>query len=193
MNPISRMARVLSEMTFGLVLAALTVLSGCSVYMEATRPTPVDLTQFSPDTSRDTVIERVGAPMATTKEASGESCDLYKLYTHGYGGGGRASIAFLEGAADVVTFGLAEAVSTPVEAATKNEPHPVTICYRDAKLSKISEDGNVVVGPGTQAVAAAPPPSAVANTDSQHLSADTDASSAELKVTGTPPTLAGTK
>jgi len=38
----------------------------------------------------------------------------------------------------VFTLGLAEAVMTPAEGATKNEKHPVTFCYRDQKLTRAS-------------------------------------------------------
>jgi hypothetical protein len=109
--------------------------------MEATRPTPVDLGQFSLGTPRDQVLERIGAPQSSFTENVATSCDLYALYTHGVGRGGKASLAFLEGTADVFTLGLAEVVSTPVEAATRNELHPVSFCYKDSKLVAIKENG----------------------------------------------------
>src|SRR6266851_3574678 len=106
------------------VLITSVALSGCSVYMEATRPTPVDLSKFEPGQSRDNVVEQLGTPKGTTREADGVSCDSYELYTKGYGAGGKVPVAFLEGAADVVTLGLAEVVTTPIEAGTKNALHP---------------------------------------------------------------------
>jgi hypothetical protein len=104
-------------------------LAGCSVYMEATRPTPVDLNDYQEEMTRDAVLERLGAPDSTALESDGMSCDFYKLYTRGYGAGGKIPIAVAEGAADVVTLGLAEIVLTPTEGVTKNEKHPITICY----------------------------------------------------------------
>ena len=118
------------------------ILSGCSVYMEATRPTPVDLSQFQPGQTHDAVVEQLGAPTGKMGETDGATCEGYKLYTHGYGAGGKVPIALLEGAADVFTLGLAEAVTTPVEAATKNQLHVVTFCYRNDKLVRVSEDGH---------------------------------------------------
>jgi poly(3-hydroxybutyrate) depolymerase len=119
--------------------------------MEATRPTPVDLSKFAPGQSRDSIVEQVGTPSGTTREADGASCDSYELYTHGYGAGGKIPVAFLEGAADAFTLGLAEVVSTPLEGATKNELHPVSICYVDGKLVRVTDTGNVVVSSGSAA------------------------------------------
>jgi hypothetical protein len=115
--------------------------TACSVYMEATRPTPVDLNDYQEGMMRDAVLERLGAPDNTAVESDGASCDFYKLYTHGYGAGGKIPIAVVEGAADVVTLGLAEIVLTPTEGVTKNEKHPVTFCYKAQKLARITGDG----------------------------------------------------
>src|SRR5713226_6752781 len=132
--------------------------SGCSVYMEATRPTPVNLAQFRADQSRDEVVERLGPPSGAVTESDNTSCDIYHLYTHGYGAGGKVPIALLEGAADVFTLGLAEAVTTPVEGATQNQRHPVTFCYKDARLARVSESGQQIVpGDSTTAPASATP------------------------------------
>lgn len=127
-----------------IVALLLLAMQGCSVYMESTRPTPIDLSQFQAGDARDSVVERLGTPLSTASEADGASCDFYNLYTHGYGALGKAGIAVLEGAADVFTVGLAEVITTPAEGLTKNETHPVTFCYRDAKLARISESGQEI-------------------------------------------------
>jgi len=145
-----RRAKVLSFRLAALALA-MTALSGCSVYMEATRPTPVDLSQFQPGDTRDSVVDKLGDPLSARTDASGASCDHYNLYTHGYGAGGKAGIAVLEGAADVFTLGLAEVITTPTEALTKNETHPVTFCYRDSKLARLSEGGQEIALSGSGA------------------------------------------
>ena len=88
---------------------------GCSPVMEATRPTPVDTSQFAVGESRVQVVEAIGAPTASVKNGD-QSCDVYKLYTRGPGGVGKGVIAAGEGAADVVTLGLAEVLFTPLEA-----------------------------------------------------------------------------
>jgi len=131
--------------TLLLMLAALTVPS-CSVYMEATRPTPVDLAQFHIGDARETVLEHIGTPQSSGGDPNSQNCDFYQLYTHGYGSAGKVPIAFLEGAADVVTLGLAEVVLTPTEGVTRNEQHRVTFCYKDQKLERMTEDGNCISG-----------------------------------------------
>jgi hypothetical protein len=113
-------------------------LSGCSVYMEANRPDPVDLAQFKPGEKRIEVVKVIGSPPATVPD-SGQSCDIYKLYTHGPGGGGKAAAAFGEGVTDVFTLGLAEVVWTPVEAVTKNSLYTVTFCYQNEVLVSVQE------------------------------------------------------
>jgi hypothetical protein len=119
--------------------------AACSVYMEATRPTPVDLTQYQEGMMRDSVLEKLGAPDSTALESDGLSCDFYKLYTHGYGAGGKIPIAIAESAADFFTLGLAEVALTPTEGVTKNEKHPVTVCYNGQKLARITDQGQPVV------------------------------------------------
>src|SRR5271166_796082 len=116
-------------------------IAACSVYMEATRPTPVDLNEYQEGMTRDAVLEKLGAPDSTATESDGTSCDFYKLYTRGYGAGGKIPIAVAEGAADFFTLGLAEVVLTPTEGVTKNEKHPVTFCYNGQKLVRITGEG----------------------------------------------------
>ena len=129
------------------VCAALLVgqAAACSVYMEATRPTPIDLNDYQEGMTRDAVLERLGAPDSTALESDGMSCDFYRLYTRGYGAGGKIPIAVAEGAADVFTLGLAEIVLTPTEGVTKNEKHPITICYNAQKLARITGEGQPIV------------------------------------------------
>jgi hypothetical protein len=113
------------------------ILTGCSVYMEANRPRPVNLAQFQLGQTRDYVLEQLGMPSSSAVEADGASCDFYQLYTRGYGNAGKIPIAIAEGTADVFTLGLAEVISTPIEGATKNELHPVTFCYENNALVRL--------------------------------------------------------
>ncbi len=107
--------------------------------MEATRPDPVDTSQFTVGESRLQIVEVLGAPTATVKQGD-QSCDVYKLYTHGPSGVGKGAIAATEAVADVFTLGLAEVVSSPVEGATRNAKHTVTMCYdKDTKLASQHE------------------------------------------------------
>src|ERR1700730_17358639 len=105
--------------------------------MEANRTTPTDLHKFEVGQSRDSVRQRVGAPDDSVIQTDGTSCDSYQLYTKGYGAGGKAGVALLEGAADVLTLGLSEIVLTPTESLTKNEKHSVAFCYSTDKLVRV--------------------------------------------------------
>ena len=118
------------------MLLVLCFVSGCSVFMEATRPTPVDLAKFHPGDSRSSVTQELGAPVSTSKGAGGTSCDLYLLYTKGYGVAGKVPIVIGELAADVFTVGLAEIVLSPTEAVTRNEKRTVWFCYQNDALLK---------------------------------------------------------
>jgi hypothetical protein len=111
--------------------------AGCSVFMEANRPIPTDLHKFEVGQSRDSVLQRLGAPDDSVIQTDGTNCDSYQLYTKGYGVGGKAGVALLEGAADVLTLGLTEIVLTPTEALTKNEKHSVAFCYSSDKLVRL--------------------------------------------------------
>jgi hypothetical protein len=111
--------------------------AGCSIFMEANRPTPTNLHKFEVGQSRDSVRHRIGAPDDSVSQTDGTNCDSYQLYTKGYGAGGRAGVALLEGAADVLTLGLTEVVLTPTEVLTKNKKHPVAFCYSSDKLVRV--------------------------------------------------------
>src|SRR5216684_1636235 len=126
------------------VLAFTSIAPGCSVYMEVTRPEPVNLNDFQPGMSRDMVFGKIGAPDSSEPEADGDRCDYYRLYTRGYGAGGKVPIALAESAADFFTVGLAEVALTPTEALTRNEKHPVTLCYKNQTLARIG--GGVSAG-----------------------------------------------
>lgn len=106
--------------------------------MESTRPAPVRLAEFDPGESRDAVVAKLGEPVSTTTDADGASCDLYSLPLSGYGNLAKAGIAFGEFLADVGTIGIAEVVSTPTEAATRNKKTPVWFCYRKGLLARVT-------------------------------------------------------
>jgi hypothetical protein len=124
---------------FGRLWLALVIFwaAGCSVFMEANRPTPTDLRKFEVGQSRDSVRQRLGDPDDSVIQIDGTDCDSYKLFTKGYGAGGKVGVALLEGAADVFTLGLTEIVLTPTEVLTKNEKHPVAFCYSSGKLVRV--------------------------------------------------------
>jgi len=121
------------------MLLLLALLPACSVVLEATRPDPTDMSQFTEGESRVKIRQILGAPTATVQEGN-NSCDTYKLYTRGPGSAGKAGIAATEAVADVFTLGLAEAAMTPAEYATRNSLHTVSMCYdKDGNLASQSE------------------------------------------------------
>ena len=158
------------------------LLAGCSVYMEATRPTPVALDDYQVGQSRDSVLERLGAPESTATESDGASCDFYRLYTKGYGAGGKIPLAVAEGAADVFTLGLAEIVLTPTEGVTKNEKHPVAMCYKDNKIARINTDTGPTAESAQSALATPPAPATAAAGAPIHAGADTSGTTAGQSV-----------
>ena len=121
-------------------------LASCSVYMEATRPSAVDLNDYRPGIYRDAVVKRLGPPDSTVAESQGASCDRYELCTHGYGTGGKITFASLEGTVDLLTIGLAEIVLTPTESLTKNKKYPVVFCYRGDVLARVTDESRLTVG-----------------------------------------------
>jgi hypothetical protein len=125
-------------MVVGFLITIAGFIAGCSVVMEATRPAPVRLAEFDPGESRDDVVAKLGEPVSTTTDADGASCDLYSLPLAGYGNWAKAGIAFGEFLADVGTIGIAEVVSTPTEAATRNKMTPVWFCYRKGLLARVT-------------------------------------------------------
>jgi hypothetical protein len=125
-------------MVVGSLITSACLIAGCSVVMEATRPAPVRLAQFDPGESRDDVVAKLGEPISNTTDADGASCDLYELPLSGYGNWAKAGIAFGEFLADVGTIGIAEVVSTPTEAGTRNKKTPVWFCYRKGLLARVT-------------------------------------------------------
>ena len=153
--------------------------------MEATRPAPVRLAEFDPGENRDDVVAKLGEPVSSTIDADGASCDLYSLPLAGYGNWAKAGIAFGEFLADVGTIGIAEVVSTPTEAATRNKLTPVWFCYRKGLLARVTPkrlEGEDLAA--SERIASTPP----ASTTSP-AAASTQAAAAALPVPkGTTPT-----
>ncbi len=126
-------------MRFAALTACSLLLSGCSAYLEATRPDPVNLQNFAAGQNRIDVVAKLGTPTGSLADGD-RSCDVYKLYTTGPGALGKGAIAAGEVAADVYTLGLAEVVATPTEAATRNAQHTVLFCYTpDNTLGEIRD------------------------------------------------------
>jgi len=121
--------------------ATVLILVGCGPVNEMNRPDPVNISKFPIGEKRVTVLGELGMPTATIQD-SGNSCDMYQLYTRGPGAAAKGAIAFGEAAADIVTLGLAEVLFTPIEGATNSAKHTVLMCYgKDDGLAAIRESG----------------------------------------------------
>jgi len=162
-------------------------ITACSVYMEATRPTPTDLNYFQTGMTREQVVQKLGAPDTTAVQPDDKtSCDFYKLYTRGYGTGGKVPIAVAEAAADFFTIGLAEVALTPAEGVTKNEKHPVQFCYKGQELVRIVSDTPPTASPDQNppiTAASTAPSGAEANSTPSATASATPSPSAGAKPT----------
>jgi hypothetical protein len=87
------------------IALACVVISACAPVMEATRPTPVDLSQLAIGEKRLDVLAALGAPVATVADGNQGSCDVYKLYTHGPGRVGKGVVAAGEAVTDLADPG----------------------------------------------------------------------------------------
>jgi len=122
------------------ILALSFALADCSTVMEANRPDPVNLRKFVVGERRFDVLAELGAPVLALQKDGDNSCDIYKLYTHGPSGVGKGAIVAGEALADVYTLGLAEIALSPTEAATRNKLHSVVFCYSaDSILVSVKE------------------------------------------------------
>ena len=163
------------------IVLLLCVLSGCSVYMEATRPSPIDLGKFHPGDSRASVTDQLGAPVTSSTGAGGTSCDLYLLYITGYGYGGKVPLAVAEAAADVFTIGLAEIVLSPTESVTRNEKKQVWFCYQNDALLSVT----------AQSASASPSPTATPTPSAESANGSPAATLASTPVLSASPTPSG--
>jgi len=96
-----------------LALWASTILTGCSVLMASKLPDKKNLDVFRPGVPRAVVMAEMGMPN-NQEEKDGVRTEVYK-FKQGYSQEAKISRAVFHGAADLVTWGLWEAVGTPAE------------------------------------------------------------------------------
>jgi hypothetical protein len=95
--------------------------SGCGMYMAFTQPPKVDTQALEAGgLSRDMVIERLGAPRASTKNVDGSREDTYEYY-EGSESGWKIGRGVFHLLADVFTLALWEVIATPTEYVIKGE------------------------------------------------------------------------
>ena len=117
-----RMARWLL-LTTGLLIG----LSGCSVFMATQLPDKKNLEVFKTGVPRQVVLAEMGLP-AGYENRDGVLSEVYK-FKQGYSQPVRISRAVLHGTADILTFGLWEAVGTPAELVFSGTDTMVLVTY----------------------------------------------------------------
>jgi hypothetical protein len=105
-------------------------LSGCSVFMAAQLPDKKNLEVFKPGVPRQVVLAEMGLPSGY-ENRDGVRSEVYK-FKQGYSQPVRISRAVLHGTADILTFGLWEAVGTPAELVFSGTDTMVLVTYNSS-------------------------------------------------------------
>jgi hypothetical protein len=108
-------------------LGALLGSSGCAAMQAARQPSKKDLTVLMAGVPRTHVIAELGAPVWTEERDNG-TIDVF-AFKQGYSKGVKAARAFGHAAADFLTFGLWEAVGTPMEILADGTNMKIEVCY----------------------------------------------------------------
>jgi hypothetical protein len=109
--------------------------SGCSVVMATRQPSKKNLEVLKPGGDRDRVIAELGVPVSSEKIEGGKK-EIY-TFIQGYSSGVKASRAIFHGVADVFSFGIWEAVGTPIEGAFDGKKISVRVIYdQDDKIKE---------------------------------------------------------
>ena len=101
--------------------------TGCSVMMAVHAPDKKDLSVLTPGVPRARVIAELGAPVHEVQRDQ-ESGDIFS-FQQGYSLPTRVGRAGLHATADLFTYGLWEAVGTPLEGALKGEKVQAEVLY----------------------------------------------------------------
>ena len=110
-------------------LFSLSALTGCSSSLPIVHPDPVDLSQFNQSNTLFDVVGVVGEPQGSIVNL-GETCEIYRIYTHGLNKAEKAGVAFAQGITDIGTLGIAQLVVWgPVHAAGAPRIHTVMFCF----------------------------------------------------------------
>ena len=111
-------------------------LTGCSVFMAAQLPDKKNLEVLTPGVPRPVVLAEMGLP-TSYEDRNGVRSEVYK-FKQGYSQPARISRAVLHGTADILTFGLWEAVGTPTEYVFSGTETIVLVTYnRDDRVETV--------------------------------------------------------
>ena len=115
-----------SLVTFGVLLIALTVASGCAVGMAASGHREYDDSIVFPGSNRAVVISKLGAPETSRKTDDGTIEDSYLIIKGNESTSGRA---WAHAGLDLATFFIWELVATPYELMQTEEKYRLLVTY----------------------------------------------------------------
>jgi hypothetical protein len=112
--------------------------SGCSIYMEASRPDYKDVNIAQVGVPRQTVIHDFGMPEMSYQDKQGRQVDVFKLAPGAETSSTRTGVTSFLWVADVLTLGLFEVIGTPYAMITKPEVRTYVITYKsDDTIEKV--------------------------------------------------------
>ena len=112
-----------------LLLALISTMSACSVFMAAKQPEKKDLSLLKAGVSRAVLISEFGAPVVSEYK-DGKRYEIFK-FVQGYSTGAKAGRAFLHGAASIATLGLWELFGTPTEITFNGDEMAFQVSYNE--------------------------------------------------------------
>ena len=121
------MTNVLRTCTMLLLIALISTMSACSVFMAAKQPEKKDLSLLKEGVSRAVLISEFGAPVVSEYK-DGKRYEIFK-FVQGYSTGAKAGRAFLHGAASIATLGLWELFGTPTEITFNGDEMAFQVSY----------------------------------------------------------------
>jgi hypothetical protein len=123
------MTDVLRTCTMLLLIALISTMSACSVFMAAKQPEKKDLSLLKEGVSRAVLISEFGAPVVSEYK-DGKRYEIFK-FVQGYSTGAKAGRAFLHGAASIATLGLWELFGTPTEITFNGDEMAFQVSYNE--------------------------------------------------------------
>ena len=118
-------------LTAAVLLTAAIPITGCSVYMSASRSTYKDTSVIQLGADRAVVLKELGPPHASLKLENGGYKDIYKIDPDAHRAGSKGAAVAWHVIADIFTIGLWEVVGTPLELAAQDKPVTFILKYDD--------------------------------------------------------------
>ena len=98
------------------LILSFAALTACSVVQATSGPESKNLSVLDPGTERFLVLAELGQPLVTDEDSAGRKFDIFK-FRQGQHGAVKAGKAVAYGAAAIMTLGLSEVITSPVEGA----------------------------------------------------------------------------